>query len=162
MAKSYIPNYEPAEAKAKDLCKNAKTPKEKFDILTKWLVKNIVYDYVRAVKFREIIGPDIERCYKLSMGICLDISCLAACMFRAVGMECNVAIGKCTPVHTVHTDYNGDRVYKQRTAYHAWNEVYVNGEKITWDHAIAQRNRNAVGIRKPEWSAEYKVTHIRK
>ena len=162
MTKSYIPHYEPAELKAQVLCKKATTQKEKFDILTKWLTKNIVYDYVRAVKFREIFGPDIDRCYKLSMGICLDISCLAACMFRAVSIDANVAIGKCTVTHVVHTDYNGVREYKQRPVNHAWNEVYVDGEKITWDHMIAQKNRNANAIRKLVWTAEYKVSKVKK
>ena len=163
MAKSYIPHYEPAEAKAKELCKDAKTEQEKFDILTKWLARNIYYDGVRALHLKELLGPDVERCYKKSMGICMDVSALAACMFRAVGMTANVVFGNCTSIYTMHTDYNGTRVYKYGPSWHAWNEIFVDHKKITWDHFIARKNQNINSANgKLEWTATYKVSHVRK
>jgi transglutaminase-like putative cysteine protease len=88
------------------------------------------------------------------MGICLDIAALTACMFRAVGMTADVAIGSCTSVYK-----NGDREYRQKPVKHAWNEIVVNGKWVTWDQMIAQKNRNST---KEVWTANYKVSHIRK
>lgn len=162
MAKSYVPHYAPAEEKAKELCKDCKTQQEKFNAITYWFSKCIDYDGVRANHLRELLGPDIKRCYEKRMGICMDVSALAACMFRAVGMNANVVFGNITAIYTMHTDMNGDRVYKYGPSWHAWNEIYVDGKKVTWDHLIARKNRSINGTGKLVWTAEYKVSHIRK
>ena len=162
MAKSYIPEYAPAEDKAKELCEGAKTQQEKFDILTNWLCHNIQYDGVRALHLKELLGPNIERCFEKRMGICMDVSALAARMFRAVGMNANVIFGNCTTVYTMHTDKNGDRVYKYGPSWHAWNQIYVDGKAITWDHLVAQKNHRLNSTGKLVWTGEYKVSHIRK
>lgn len=161
MAKSYIPHYQPAEDKAKELCKNAKTQQEKFDILTKWLGERIDYDGIRALHLRELLGPDIKRCWEKKQGICMDIACLTACMFRAVGMAANVVFGNATAVYTMHTDYNGDRVYKYGPTWHAWNQIFVDKKPIMWDQMIDRRNVGNTP-NKLWWSGEYKVSHIRK
>ena len=153
MAKSYIPHYQPAEDKAVELCEGLKTQQEKYNAVTAWLVKCVVYDYVRATKFRELHGPDVERCYDLRMGICLDISALTACMLRAVGIEANVVIGNCTSVYT-----SGGHEYRGRTIRHAWNEIFIGKKRIIWDQMIEQKNRNAGG----KWSAIYKQSYVRK
>ena len=160
MAKSYVPRYQPAEDKALELCEGLKTQQEKFDAITAWLTRNIIYDYVRAARVRELRGPDVERCFDLQLGICLDISALTVCMFRAVGMEAVIAIGNCTSVYTVHTE-KGDRVSRHRSTWHAWNEILVNGKKVTWDQMIAKKNWSINGSRMV-WTANYKVSHIRK
>ncbi len=162
MAKSYVPHYEPAELKAKELCENCKTQQEKFDAITAWLTHNILYDGVRALRIRELLGSDVERCYEKRQGICMDIAALTACMFRAVGMAANVAFGKCTSIYIMHTDKNGDREYRYGPSWHAWNEIYVDKKKITWDQMIAQKNRRMNPTGKLEWYAQYKVSHIRK
>jgi hypothetical protein len=162
MAKSYIPHYQPAEDKALELCEGLKTQQEKFDAITAWLTRNIIYDYVRATRVRELLGPDVERCFDLHLGICLDIAALAACMFRAVGMVTNIAIGNCTSIYTVHTE-KGDRVSKYGPTWHAWNEILVNGKKVIWDQVIAKKNWS-INSRDGRlvWTANYKVSHIRK
>lgn len=162
MAKSYIPHYQPAEDKAQELCEGLTTQQEKFDAITKYLTKNFNYDGVRANHLRELLGPDIERCFDKQMGVCMDLSALACCMFRAIGMNANVAFGNCTSIYTMHTDKNGTREWRYGPSWHAWCEIYVDGKKVTWDQMIAKKNWSINGNGRLVWTAEYKTSHVRK
>lgn len=117
MANSYVPHYAPAEKKAKELCKGVRSLRERYDVITEYVSKHIVYDYIRAAVIPKRNGlPDVARCWNRQMGICLDISALTVGMLRAVSVPCNLVIG--------HADGN----------YHAWCEARIDGKKYLYDH----------------------------
>ena len=159
MAKSYVQPYAPAEAKARELCEGLKTQREKYDAITKWLNRCIAYDYVRATKAKELTGPDIERCFELRIGICLDIAALACCMFRAVKIRANIVFGWASLTHTIQADKNSARVFKYGATWHAWCEVYVDGRKLLYDQMIEQKNQSRTRNR---YTCVYRAVQVRK
>lgn len=117
MAKTYALHYAPAEAKAKDLCKDTKSLLERYEIITKYVSDKIAYDYVRAITIPKRNGqPDVARCWNMRMGICLDIAALTVGMLRAVSIPCNLVIGWA----------NGKR--------HAWVEARIDNKRYLYDH----------------------------
>lgn len=115
----YTP-YHAASAKyAIDLCRGAKTPKERYDRITAWVSRSIGYDYIRATKIAKLKGqaPDIYGCWSKRMGICMDISALTVNMLKAVGIRAFVCIG--------HADGN----------YHAWVEAIIGNQRYRYDHS---------------------------
>ena len=118
----YVPHYAPAEAKAKDLCKGAQSLLERYEIITKYVSDKIAYDYIRAITIPKRGGlPDVERWWKLHMGICLDIASLTVGMLRAVSIPASLIIGWA----------DGH--------YHAWVEARIGGKKYLYDHDDPQK-----------------------
>lgn len=156
---SYIPYYEPAALKAKELCENAKTDREKYDAVTKWLNRAVVYDYVRATKAKDLTGPDIARCFELKLGICMDIASLAVAMFRAVGLKANVVFGWATLTYTAQPARGGLHAYTRAPAWHAWAEVYLEGKKLDYDQMVEQRNLNRT---RDKYTATYRACAVHK
>lgn len=71
-------------------------------------VFNLLYDYL----------PDIVDTYTTNLGICYDYASLFAAMLRSIGIPAKLVKG--------YASYAPD-------TYHAWNEVYLDGEWITVD-----------------------------
>lgn len=117
MALSYIKSYPPAEAKAREICAGILPLYERYKAITRYISENIVYDHVRKATIAKKNGlPNIERCWTLKMGICLDIAALTVLMLRAVCVPCTLVIGWA----------DGH--------YHAWVEARINGTKYLYDH----------------------------
>lgn len=150
IADNYVQRYEPAEIKAQELTEGCKTQKEKFEKITTWLNYRVSYDYIRMIHLREATGPDIASCFEKESGVCMDIACLACCMFRAVGIKANVAVGI-----VQRSDYRGTGF----PYLHAWCEVYLDGEKIWYDQVAERSNLNKVKTRN---TYTYKLQFIRK
>lgn len=114
----YTPYHKASADYAKELCKNATTQIDKYKLITSYLSRTVMYDYVRAIQIAKLKGqaPDIEGCWTKHMGICMDISALAFNMLKAVGIRCWVCIG-----------------YADRQ-YHAWVEAKINGKQYRYDH----------------------------
>lgn len=113
----YVPHYAPAEAKARDLCKNTKPLLERYEIITKYVSDHFVYDFVRAITIPKRNGlPDVARCWNQRMGICLDIAAMTTGMLRAVTIPANLIIGWADG------------------KYHAWVEARIDGQKLLYDH----------------------------
>ena len=90
---------------------------ERYEIITQYVDKHIVYDYVRAAMIPKRNGlPDVPRCWDRQMGICLDIASLTAGMLRAVSIPANLVIGLA----------DGHR--------HAWVEARIDGKRYLYDH----------------------------
>ena len=124
MANKYVPVHEPSRAMASDLCKSASNVVAKWDILTAWATRTLSYDYVRAVTIPKKNGlPDVARCWRLRMGVCLDISSLVVGMLRAVGVNAYLVIG-----------WADGR-------YHAWCEATIRGKTYRYDHGNPNGNR---------------------
>lgn len=155
--KGYVKHYDPAEQKAIELCQDLETQRERYEAITRWLNSNISYDYLRQDRWRTLPGPDIKQCFDKRTGICMDISALACCMFRAVGIRADVVFGWATWIYTMRTDVDGVRVYHRGTSWHAWCEVIVDGEMVLYDQDIERRN---VGKTRLIYTAEHIPSHV--
>ena len=125
---SLIQSVPEAEAFAKKLAASA-TPLQAYKEITQWAKKNIVYDHIRAVKVvkNKDVYPDPERCWKMRMGICSDISALVVVMLRAINIKAKMVVGWAN------------------SNYHAWVEAEIHGLKYRFDHSA--------GIKKPKYIA---------
>ena len=85
--------------------------KMKLEIIHKYLTETMIYDYVKFSQIRGAYLPDINETFILQTGICYDFSSILAAMLRSEGIQTKLIMG-----------------YRADTAvYHAWNEVYVDG-----------------------------------
>lgn len=118
MSSKYIPYHAESIAKAKQLVQGQADPEKKFSTITHYVQKNFVYDYVRAVSIpkygREF--PDVDRCWKTHMGICMDIASMTTGMLRGIGVQAYMVYG--------HAD----------KSYHAWVEATIKGKTYRYDH----------------------------
>lgn len=109
-----------AVAKAAEICAGAQSDAEKVQIVYDYVVGNVVYDYIRALKVQSgEIGagyiPVPDQVLAEKKGICFDIAALVACMLRSQDIPTQLVIG-----------------YADRT-YHAWNRIWVNGDWLRID-----------------------------
>ena len=102
---------------AEQLTGKYNTPEEKLEVLYEYVTENIDYDYAKLNTVDKQYVPDIENINTVKMGICYDYSALFASMLRSQGIPAKLVKG--------YSD-NVD-------GYHAWNEVYLDGEWITVD-----------------------------
>ena len=88
------------------------------DDIYNYVVDNIRYDADKVFDLLYDYLPDIVGTYTTSEGICYDYASLFAAMLRSVGIPTKLVKG--------YASYAPD-------TYHAWNEVYIEGEWITVD-----------------------------
>lgn len=100
-----------------ELTEDAYTQEEKAHAIYDWIVRNISYDFSVVGKLEVGYVPSPQRTYDTRKGICSDFAALFASMCRSQGIPCKVALG-----YYVKSEY-----------YHAWNEVYINGEYVLVD-----------------------------
>lgn len=91
---------------------------QKINAFYDYIVHNYSYDYEKASKInnRNYV-PDIDEIFNNKKGICYDYSSAFASILRYHGMPCKLVMGYA----------------KNIESYHAWNEVYLNGEWIIFD-----------------------------
>lgn len=107
-----------AVALSNELCAGLTTDREKFEAIRGYIAGNYVYDFVKALTVTGGTLPDIEYCMEQRMGICQDLSAMAACMLRVQGIPTKLIIG--------YADNN----------YHAWTRVLIDGEEILYDPTV--------------------------
>ena len=114
----YTPFHAESARYARQLCKTASTPLEKYRLITSYISRVIGYDFVRAVRIAKLKGqrPDISGCWTRHMGVCMDTAALTHNMLRAVGVRSYVCIG-----------------YADRQ-YHAWIEADIGSAHYRYDH----------------------------
>lgn len=100
----------PAVALSNQICQNLDSDADKFKAVHDYIKANFLYDFVKAATAEAGSMPDIDGCMQSHMGICQDLTALAACMLRVQGIPTKLVIG-----------------YADRS-YHAWNSVLVDGE----------------------------------
>jgi hypothetical protein len=83
-----------------------------------YVVRNIRYDSAKVFDLLYDYLPDIADTYTTGMGICYDYASLFAAMLRSIGIPAKLVKG--------YASYAPD-------TYHAWNEVYIEGEWIIVD-----------------------------
>lgn len=100
----------PAVQLSMEICAGLNDDREKVDAIRDYLSRNFMYDFVKAATVAPGSMPDIDHCMATRMGICQDLTALAACMLRVQGIPAKMVIG--------YAD----------SSYHAWNSVLVDGE----------------------------------
>ncbi len=115
---------------AKELTKNAKTDEEKVSIIDQYIMSNIQYDDDKINTISSDYVPNIDDILESSKGICYDYSVLFAAMLRSVDIPTKLVNG-----------YKDDI-----DAYHAWNQVFIDGKWITvdttYDDSLMEKNIN--------------------
>lgn len=103
--------------KASELTLNAKDDQEKLKKIYDYVTKNIKYDYQKFSKLSSKYIPSIEEVDKDGKGICYDYAVMTAAMLRSIGVPTKLIMGYKTGLRE----------------YHAWNQVYLDGQWITVD-----------------------------
>ena len=83
---------------------------DKVDAVYEYVIKNIAYDYDRAATVQSGYLPDIDDVLAKKKGICFDYAAVMSAMLRSLGVPTKLVVGYCG------------------TAYHAWINVYVEGQ----------------------------------
>ncbi len=99
-------------ARARELAGGAGSEKEQVRLIYDFLVQNMTYDYEKLDSLSPGYLPDVEETLKTGRGTCYDFSSLFAAMLRSQGIPTKLVMGYARGV-------NG---------YHAWNEVYLEGQ----------------------------------
>ncbi|WP_246552549.1 transglutaminase-like domain-containing protein [Vallitalea pronyensis] len=102
---------------AQELTKNAKTDREKLEVIYEYVIHNVHYDHEKAINISSRYLPSPNETLIEGKGICYDYASLMAAMLRSIDI----------PTKLVHGDSNFTSVY------HAWNEVLIDGEWIVVD-----------------------------
>lgn len=97
-------------ARAAKLTRNVTDPLKKVEKVYNYVVKNFTYDKEKAKTVKSGYLPDLDAVYKSKKGICFDYASMMTAMLRSQGVPCKLVVG-----------YAGE-------AYHAWINVYVEGE----------------------------------
>lgn len=116
-----------AVAKAAELCGGLESPADRLSAVRKYVVKAILYDYVRASTVTTGYLPVVDEVLAEGKGICFDYAALTACMLRTQGIPTKLVIG--------YAD----------TIYHAWNEVWIDGE---WQRIDTTAEANHMKVKK--------------
>ena len=110
-----------------------------------YVVENIRYDSDKVFDLLYDYLPNIVDTYTTNTGICYDYASLFAAMLRSIGIPTKLVKG--------YASYAPD-------AYHAWNEVFIDGEWITVDptrDATLRASGLAYDLRKE--SADYIIVY---
>jgi len=97
-------------ARAEKLTKDIKDPVKKVEKVYNYVIKNFKYDKEKAKTVKSGYLPDLDKVYAEKKGICFDYASLMTAMLRSQDVPCKLVVG-----------YAGE-------AYHAWINVYVEGE----------------------------------
>lgn len=100
----------PAVKASEEICAGLDTDEQKMEAVRRFMTKGFAYDYVRALTGPGKYLGDVDGCFEKRLGLCQDFAAVAACMLRVQGIPTQLVIG--------YADDN----------YHAWNNVYINGE----------------------------------
>lgn len=103
-----------------EICQSLTTDRERFDAICKYVNKNMMYDYIKAVTVKSGTLPDIDGCFKSGMGICQDLSAITVCMLRVQGIPARMVVGMVD-----------DKVY------HAWVNALIDGQWEFYDPTVA-------------------------
>lgn len=97
---------------ARELTKDLETDLEKLEVIHKYVISNVRYDYQKATQLPKGYIPNPEETLEEGLGICYDFSSLFASMLRAVEIPTKLIKG-----YSAYTP-----------VYHAWNEVLIDDE----------------------------------
>lgn len=126
----------PCVKKAKEICVNCVTPEEKFNVISKYVVDNMRYDFIKeilAAKKSNVL-PSIDECFKKRLGICQDIAAIMVAMLRSQNVPASLIVGTCDG------------------KLHAWVKVYFKNENKVFDPtAIILNKKNIKSYKTERW-----------
>lgn len=96
--------------KAAELVKGQTTDKGKVSAVYNFVVDHFTYDYEKAKSVQSGYLPVVDTVLAKQKGICFDYAAVMTAMLRSQGVPCKLVVG--------YAD----------TVYHAWVNVYVDGE----------------------------------
>ena len=126
------------------LIADTKTDREKLDIIYNYIINNFTYDFdkVNMVATNATYIPVIDNVFAARKGVCYDYASLFAAILRANGIPTKLEMG----------------YYTQVDAYHAWNEVFVDGEWMIIDTTYdAQAREYKMNFTMKKDNKEFKV-----
>ncbi|MNZ90312.1 Transglutaminase-like superfamily protein [compost metagenome] len=118
-----------AVIKAKELTKNKKTTEEKVKAVYDYIISNVKYDTQLAADLPLDYLPNIDRTFKTNKDVCYGYASLFAAMLRSLDIPTKLVMGDTSLVDV----------------YHAWNEVYLDGEWVTIDTTVDAALKQAKG-----------------
>lgn len=130
-----------------DVISKGSSEADKTSLLYSYVVNKFAYDYDKASSLANVTRylPVIDKTYTAKKGICYDISSLLAGVLRKNGIPTKLVMGYTPNVST----------------YHAWNEVYYDGQwhviDATYDIGALKANKKAAMIKS---SKDYSVTKL--
>lgn len=107
-------------AKARELTQQTNLAGEKLKEIYSFVIDNVRYDHKKAERLPTEYLPNPEETLLTGQGICYDYASLFASMLRSVGVPTKLVMGTAEGVPD----------------YHAWNEVYVDGEWLIIDTTV--------------------------
>jgi len=107
---------------------NMQTESEKMTLMYNWILNNFKYDTELARNVQPGYLPDPDRTLLTRKGICCDIAAMFAAMMRSQGILCKYVTGWVT-------------MPTGQTPYHAYNEVYIDGDAKFIDGMTVERNK---------------------
>jgi hypothetical protein len=99
-------------AESAALCDGMNSAKEKAEAVVEFVSGRFMYDYMGALLVSDAgtYLPNVDKTLETKKGICFDFAALVSCMLRVQGIPTKLVIG--------YADH----------AYHAWNQVYIDGQ----------------------------------
>lgn len=135
-----------AVVQATKLTNAAKTDMEKTAAIYSYITHSIQYDFEKAQSVKTDYIPDLDAVYDSSKGICYDYAAIFAAMARSQNIPTRLVMG-----------YEASAP----TTYHAWNQVFLNGQWVTvdttYDAAFVQNGQDIPMIKN---AADYTITQV--
>ena len=122
---------------ARELTIDKTKEEEKVLAIYQYIVENFTYDLDKLKYIKNDYVPDLDEIVKANMGICYDYAALFSGMTRSIGIPTKLVMG-----------YKYDM-----ESYHAWNEVYLDGEWIIIDttyDSCKKKNGSMLNMKKPK------------
>ncbi len=116
----------PAVLLSYDICQSLSSDQEKVDAIYRYIENYMTYDTDKAARVQSGYIPDLTRVLEEKKGICFDYAALMAAMLRAQDIPSRLVMGNLT----------------SEGIYHAWNEVYVDGQWRWYDPTYGSANSN--------------------
>ncbi|WP_127489637.1 transglutaminase-like domain-containing protein [Paenibacillus ehimensis] len=135
-----------AVVQATKLTNAAMTDMEKTAAIYSYITQSIRYDFAKAQSVQADYIPDLDTIYESSKGICYDYAAMFAAMARSQNIPTRLVMG-----------YEASAP----TTYHAWNQIYLNGQWVTidttYDATFVQNGQETPMIKNP---ADYTITQV--
>jgi hypothetical protein len=143
-----VQSNEDIDKTAREIVGNEKSSTRKAYLIYRWIVRNMDYDYQKAVEVNRNtnqIDSGSIIAFNTGKGICFDYSCLYVSMCRAAGLKVRLVTG---------LGYNG-----VAWGGHAWNQVYSSAEE-RWINVDATFGRNGNYFDKPDFIVDHRSPEV--
>lgn len=137
-------DYAQINAKALEITADCKTDRDKAFTINKWVAENVYYDYdyyTHGTHERPSAIP--KDVFETGLAVCEGYSTLMRAMCRAAGVPCRMILGQSIYADSYFSEENPPEL--ENAGWHAWNEVYFDGEWHMCDTTWDSRNKYEYG-----------------